>query len=99
MKIFKPKEPTAKEKEIARLFEELSTTSPEDPEYTQTLKLIAKLQKIGVTKKDTSMNQKDWVTILVPAGLGLLQVYMIIRHEDVNVISSKAFGLISKPKV
>ena len=34
MKIFKPKDPTAKEKEIARLFEELSTTSPEDPEYT-----------------------------------------------------------------
>lgn len=101
MKIFKKKEKqlTAKQAAIASLLEELKGYTHDEPEYITILKRIAKLEKIGEPAKDNSMTKKDWVTILVPAGLGLLQVYMIIRHEDVNVISTKAMGVISKPKI
>lgn len=101
MKIFKKKDKklTPTEEAIASLFVELNGYTHDDPEYRKILKTITKLKQIGDPVKDNSMTKKDWVTILVPAALGIVQVYMIIRHEDVNVVTSKAVSFVSKPKV
>lgn len=64
-------------------------------EYQSVLTIVDELGKQRDKDKPSTVS-KD--TLAVIAG-NLLGILMIIKHEHVNVITSRAFGLLLKPRV
>ena len=64
-------------------------------EYAKTLDRVVVLHKMLVEEKPNQVS-KDTMAVV---GANLLGILMIIKHEFVNVISSKAMSLLMKPKV
>lgn len=65
-----------------------------DEDYVRTLDAIVKLHKMKIEEKN-SLVKKDTLIIV---GANILGLLMIIRHEHVNVITSKAMGLLLRPR-
>lgn len=64
-------------------------------EYAKTLDRVVTLHKMLVEDKPASVS-KDTMAVV---GANLLGIVLIIKHEFVNVISSRAMSLLIKPKV
>jgi hypothetical protein len=88
------KEPTLLEKEIERVTRELSNHQVNTDEYDALVGQLAKLYKMKL-EADASSVSKD---TLILAGTNILGILLIIRHEHVNVITSRAMGMIRSPK-
>lgn len=65
-------------------------------EYTEMTENLERLYKAKASVN--IQNQIPWKEIVV-GGWGLVQILAIIRHEDVNVITSKAMGWVVKGRV
>jgi hypothetical protein len=65
-----------------------------DEDYVRTLDAIVKLHKMKIEEKN-SLVKKDTLIIV---GANILGLLMIIRHEHVNVITSKAMSLLLRPR-
>lgn len=63
-------------------------------DYVRTLEALVKLHKMKTEEKSSSVS-KDTLAIV---GGNLLGIFMILRHEHVNVITSRAVGLLLKPR-
>lgn len=63
-------------------------------EYYEMLTLVDKLQKMKDDKKSSSPS-KDTLALIFGNLLGII---LIIKHENVNVITSRAMQLLIKPK-
>lgn len=63
-------------------------------EYNRTLEAIVKLHKMVIEEKNSFVKKDTWLIV----GANLLGILMIIKHEHVNIITSKAIGLLLKPK-
>lgn len=64
-------------------------------EYEKTLAQVAKIH--GLLKDEKSARvSRDTLAVI---GANLLGILMIIRHENINVITSRAMGLITQAKV
>lgn len=63
-------------------------------DYVRTLDALVKLHKMK-TEERSSVVSKD--TLLIVGG-NLLGIFMILKHEHVNVITSRAVGLLLKPR-
>lgn len=78
--------------EIKRLTDILVITNPETDEYKDTVKAIEDLKKVydsyGFSVKPD--------TVLTSAAY-LVGICLVINHEKLNVITSKAFSHIPKP--
>lgn len=58
------------------------------------LKLSESLEKL---KKSEAQSEKQFPWKEITVGIiGLIQIIVILKHEELNVISSKAFGMIFK---
>lgn len=84
----------ALENEIARASTELAAKPFDSEEYDTQLERISKLYKI---KADGANDRISKETALV-VGANILGILLIIRHEHVNVITSRAMGMLTKPK-
>jgi hypothetical protein len=86
---------TKLEKEIERVVESLKELSPNSAEYAEasknlkTLHEAKSLNKLNFISKDT----------LVTAGVSLLSVLIIVGHESVSSITSKAVNFVIKGRV
>ncbi len=90
----KPKEPTLLELEINRTLTAMSNQSITSEEYAQMLEVSIKLHKIKADDKPDRLS-KDTAAVIAANLLGIM---MIIRHEHVNVITSRAMNLVLKSR-
>jgi hypothetical protein len=78
--------------EIDRALDALKTKNPGTEEYTGILNHVEKLHKMQETPDRVSYDT------MVGSAVHLVGLLLIIRHENVNVITSKAMNFIHKPK-
>lgn len=91
--LFRRTEQTVLENVLDRALRELSNHSIDSQEYAKILEMVVKLHKMK--EEESSSVSKD--TILVVAA-NLLGIFMILKHEHVNVITSRAMNLLLKPR-
>lgn len=92
MPIFRNK--THVELELSRLFKLLRTHEPDSDEYTATVDKIAKLHKLEIDEKSKRVSPDTLALI----GANLLGIVMILKHEELNVITTKALSLVSRAR-
>lgn len=88
----RPKYQLLIEDEIEALLRRLKTNH-ESEEYVKTLSHVERLHDM-LDKKSTVVSKDTWVSV----GANLLGILMIIKHEHVNVISSKAMSFVPRLK-
>ena len=62
-------------------------------EYARKLEVAIKLHKM-ISEEKSSRVSKD---VMASIGANLLGIFMIIKHEHVNVITSRAMNWVMKP--
>lgn len=88
------REPSPLDVEVDRAVRSLKNHVVGSDEYVKALDLIARLHKIKEEDKPRSVS-RDTLAIV---GANLLGILMIIKHEHVNVITSRAMGMVIKPR-
>jgi len=81
-------------KEIDRVLSLMSGVHPTSNEYADLMETLTKLTGI---KETSSKNRVSKDTLAVIAG-NLAGIVMIIKHEQVHVITSKALGFVMKAR-
>jgi len=87
-------EPTSLEKTIDRLHDDMQTVDPHTEQYGKMAEHLGKLYKLREHDRVQRWRPSPDVCLTVFANLA--GIVMIIKHEDVNVISSKALGFVKK---
>lgn len=78
--------------EIVKALKELSNHEATSEEYGTVVERIAQLHKM---KADDRPKPVDPNSVIL-AGTNLLGIFMIVRHEHLNVLSSKALSFVKK---
>lgn len=95
----KPKESKPVEETKQTILTALNATIPTDATKAKTLAETYKLVS-DADQPAPKAGMSDQVLVsLVGAGASLLGILAVIKHEDVNVIATKALGFIAKPKI
>lgn len=89
---FKKTDPSSLEKEIERLFAELSDLSPDDEKYDKVSNQLKKLYPL----KETDSKKQVSADVLVGAVANLVGIGLILNYEHVHIITSKALGFVGK---
>lgn len=93
---------TMHEKEVDRLYEQMSKIEDQgSEEYQRCLESLGKLTDVDCAKKQVASN-KDRIEILKPligGAFGMLQVLAILNKEELAVVSSKALGFVLRGRV
>lgn len=85
---------TKKEKE--RLLEKLGTLEPASPDYRLVLNCLNSLEKVEAEKAPNKVQViMGGLSILAYIGVSILT----LKHEDVNVITSKVWSTIHPPRM
>lgn len=79
---------------IDRAFNALENQEVTSEDYSTVLDRVATLHDIKQSEKPDRVSM-DTVAVTVANLLGIV---LILRHEDVNVITSRAMNLVMKPK-
>jgi hypothetical protein len=82
------------ETETERVLTHLASQQIDSDEYPKALEYAIKLQKMKEEEKPSTLHPD---TILL-AATNIVGIMLIIRHEHVNVITSRAMQLVSKPR-
>lgn len=90
----KSKDQTLVEDAMMRAFDELKGQPVVSEEYAKNLDGIVKLHKMREEEKSPGVSP-DTVALVAANLLGIL---LIIRHEHVNVITSRAMNALIKPR-
>jgi uncharacterized protein YgfB (UPF0149 family) len=92
--MFAPKVNTYVDDQIARITAQLQHQEIASDEYGELLDRLGKLQKIRQEEKpDTASTD----TMLM-AATNIVGILLIIRHEHLNVITSRAMNMLTKTK-
>jgi hypothetical protein len=78
-----------------RVLRELTLHEIGSPEYAKRLNALSELQRMKDNNTPASVS-KDTVAIV---GANLLGILMIIMHEHLHPITTKAIGLLIKPRI
>lgn len=89
--------PNNLEREISRLEEVLVDLDPTEKEYHKILYMIDKLQ--DARDKNKKFSFKVSGDTIVAASVNLLGIVLVLQHERLHAVSSKALGFITKLKV
>lgn len=81
------------ESEIVRLLRVLKTHDENSKEYQQTLDRIVMLTRMKEEDKSKFGSRENLTVVLG----NLVGIFMILKHEHVNVITSRAMQLLLKP--
>jgi hypothetical protein len=87
------KEMSLLEREIDRATRDLSRHAIGSHEYDATLERIVTLRRLKEEDKSKAVSKDNLAVVLG----NLLGIFMIIKHENVNVVSSRALSLILRP--
>lgn len=80
------------DKQIRRVLHELETTDPNSEQYGTLVERLQKLQKMRAEDRPDRPSSDT----LVLAGANLIGLVLIIRHEQFNVITTKALGFVTR---
>jgi len=91
----KAKNPAGIDLVIKLATDELLKHQPESPEYVKIVDQLERLNKIALS------NRRDRVSTdgIIASLTSLLGIGMIIRHEQLNVITTKAIGFVTKARI
>lgn len=87
-------EPTTLDMEIDRALAALAFHDVASEDYAKTVEQVLKLHKMKEDEKPSRVSP-DTAAII---GANLLGIILVIKHEHVNVITSRAMGLVTKLK-
>jgi hypothetical protein len=82
------------EGELERTLIRLKAEGVESEEYAKTLTLVERLNGLMDRPKSSSVSKETLVTV----GANLVGILLIIKHEHVNVITSKALNFVMRPR-
>lgn len=88
------KEPTLLDDVIERSLNGLMSSPVDSEEYALILERVTKLHKLKQEEASSGFS-KD---ALLSAGASLLGILMIINHEHLHPITTRAMGMVPKPK-
>jgi hypothetical protein len=88
------KKPTALETALDRALETLSEKTVGTDEYVRTLEAVTELHKMKEAEKPSQVSPDTMLLV----GANLVGILLIIRHEHVNVITSRAMNTLIKPR-
>jgi len=87
-----PKYQRMLEDELERSIRRLPSSTFDSEEYAKALTVVERLHDMMDKKIPSSVSKETWVA----AGTNLLGILLILKHENVNVITSKALGFVSR---
>ena len=90
----KPKHQRMLESELDRVLVRLRTEMPNSEDYTKALSLVERLHDM-LDKDDPEVVSKN--TLLVVGG-NLLGIILILKHEHLNPITSKALSFVIRTR-
>lgn len=90
-------EPTELELAIKRILERMEYVDPESDEYGVLVARLDRLHSMKIAEKH-DRNKVSYDAILT-AGASILGILLIINHERLNVVTTKALGFVAKPKL
>ena len=85
-----PKHQRMLEQEFVRILSVLPIHQADSQQYSDLMKSAERIHEMMDITKPPSVSRETLVTI----GANLLGILLIIKHEDVNVITSKALGFV-----
>lgn len=85
----------ALEKEKGRLLKVLEKAEVDSEEYQKAMRTYADLQRLQTEEKPKWPISPE--TMLIVGG-NLLGVLMILKYEHANILTSKALGMLNKPR-
>jgi hypothetical protein len=91
---FTEKKNTYVDDQIVRITVKLQHLEIDSKEYREAVELLSTLQKIRQEEKPNMPSSDTMLTI----GANLLGIILILRHEHLNVITSKAVSFVPKLK-
>ena len=83
--------------EMKTLTKSLSTMDPANPKYEETLKTLERVTKLQ--KEISSEKQKVSPDAILGFIANIGGIVMVLQHEKLNVITSKAFNMVSRVKI
>lgn len=89
-----PKESSYLDAEIDRAYRDLGDQKIGSEEYQKSLDVVSKLHKLKLEERATGVSTDTMLTV----GANILGILLIIRHEHVNVITSRAMGVLQRLK-
>jgi len=89
----RPKVESPVELELGSLFRELKHNAVDSKEYATILDHIVTLHGLRKDERSEGVSKNTLVTV----GGNLLGIFMIIKHEHVNVVTSRAISLLMRP--
>ena len=92
---FKKMEREAYKAELQKLLKKLNETEPGTEAYETVLSEITALKNQNKSIKDYS----GIIAAIIGAIATLAEIGLVMNHERLNVITTKAFGFIHKPKI
>ena len=93
--IFRTRVPSSIELETERAVRELKNHAIGSEEYVKTLNVVVTLHGMKTYERPTYVS-RDTIAVV---GANLLGILMIIKHESVNVVTSKAMNMVLKPRI
>jgi hypothetical protein len=78
------------EDEYVRVLTELGSLQRNSQEYAKMLGNVERIHGLMDIRKPSPVSRETLLTI----GANILGILLIIKHEDVNVITSKALGFV-----
>lgn len=89
-----PKHQRMLEEELIRVLAVLPLHQAESEEYAKLMRSAERIHEMMNIGKTSSVSRETLVTV----GANLLGILLIIKHEDVNVITSKALGFVIRAR-
>lgn len=90
----KPRYERMLEQDLEHVLTMLPSVQPDSEEYSKLLRSAERLYAMMDTSKPSRVSREAMLTV----GANLLGILMIIKHEDVNVIASKALGFVIRTR-
>jgi hypothetical protein len=90
----KPKDNVRLETEIENLYKQLEVLNPEGENYPKVVDQLVKLEILKANTKAPKISPDVLATIIA----NLVGIGIIVRHEQLNVIASKALAFVTKLK-
>lgn len=94
------KKPTVEEKLIADCYTSLARLDPESDDFKKVLKRIDALQaQIQTDKKIKSKLKMPSPDAMFTGAISIASILLVLNYEKLDVVTSKAMGMIHKPKI
>jgi hypothetical protein len=92
--ILDPKPKSKLEIAIDEILFQMGNQPPDSSEYGKLLERVEKLHKMKENEKPSRVTPDTWVL----AATNLIGIAVIVHHEHINVITSKALSFVQRPR-